>query len=317
MRSGLVGHTGFVGKLLAEAKTFDAYYSSSNIADIAGHHFGTLVCAAAPATMWEANQNPQADAANIDRLVRALRSADVERLVLISTIAVLDDPSAGYDETTARYETTRAYGRNRRHLEEMLSEHFAGIHILRLPALFGKGLKKNFVFDLINPVPSFIRREKMEETIGRFAAANKELLAQFYAWDERLGMWALDRTGLNASPVRPSLTEAFAGIGFVARNFTNSRSCFQFYNVHRLAEDIDRVIESGIRTVNLCTEPMQATTICEALTGKGYDNDIPPLVLEDMRSSHSAILGGPDPYLFSRNAVLDELKSFYVAQVGQ
>lgn len=313
MRAALIGYTGFVGTTLTRAMPFEGLYNSRNINEISGKAYDLVVCAAAPATMWAANQNPEADKANLDRLFAAMQHASAGRFVLISTIAVLDNPSAGYVEATAVYEVAKAYGRHRRELEEKVAGHFPRSHILRLPALFGPGLKKNFLFDLMNPAPSFIKREMWTQTLASLPAADADLLSSYYAMDAGLNMWGLDRARLNASPDRIHVDGVFHRINFVARNFTNSASCFQYYNMLRLAGDIETVLNAGLDVVNICSEPLKAAQVCEALTGEPFENSGPPLVQEDMRSSHAAVFGGAGPYLFDGESVLADLKAFFAA----
>jgi hypothetical protein len=71
--------------------------------------------------------------------------------VLISTIDVYPDPAAGGDETT-RIDTTDShpYGRHRYEFERWVQATFPLSRIIRLPALFGPGLKKNALFDLLH-----------------------------------------------------------------------------------------------------------------------------------------------------------------------
>ena len=128
-------------------------------------------------------------------------------------------------------------------------------------------------------------------------------------------MWGLDRARLNASADRADLTAVFTGISFVARNFTNSASRFQYYKMARLAQDIDRAIEAGLDVLNMCSEPIEAAQICEALTGTRFDNSGPPQVMEDMRSNHAALFGASGPYLFDKASVLADLKAFYTAEL--
>ena len=216
MRKALIGYTGFVGSTLTRTQTYDNLYNSRNIGTLAGTSHDLVICAAAPATMWVANQNPQADKDNLDTLFAALQQARVGHMVLISTIAVFDNAAAGYTETHAAYETEKAYGRHRRELEEKVAGHFPQSHILRLPALFGPGLKKNFVFDLINPAPSFLKPEVWESTLAGLAPAEAALLRAYYALDQGLNMWGLDRARLNASTDRAALAAVFEGIGLAS-----------------------------------------------------------------------------------------------------
>ena len=315
-RRALIGYTGFVGSSLLRTTHFDELYNSANIDEIASKAFDEVLCAAAPAAMWQANQDPEGDRANIRHLFAALDQVEAKRVVLISTIAVFDDASAGYTESRAVYEASKAYGRNRRELEELVAGRFAHAQVVRLPALFGPGLKKNFVFDLINPVPSFLRPAARDAARAAFTPAEAVLLDRYYRFDATLSMWALDRAALNGSPDRQALTAAVERHGLSARNFTNSQSTFQYYNMARLAADLARIADTGLEAVNICSAPLTAAEVCLELTGQPFDNAAPALVREDMRSDHAALLGGADGYLYGRDSVLSDLKAFYRAETG-
>lgn len=306
----LIGCSGFVGSSLRRQRPFAARFNSANIETARGRAFGQVVCAAAPATMWAANRDPEADLANLQRLMAVLDTIEADQFVLISTIAVLDDASAGYTETTARFETAKAYGRNRRALEEFVAARFPRSHVLRLPALFGAGLKKNFLFDLLNPVPSFLTPDRFEQAraeLGREAEA-------LYAWDENLGMWALDRARLAVLPEWPAIEAAVTRIGLDARRFTNSASRFQYYGLHRLAQDIARAIAADLPVLHICPAPLEAGTLALRLTGEALSNAEPPLVTEDMRSEHAALFGAAGPYLIDEAEVLADLDAFFAAE---
>jgi len=146
--TGLIGNTGFVGGALLRQARFDACFNSANIAAIEGQAFGTLVCAAAPGSMVEANRAPEWDKAQINALIARLDRVEAERFVLISSIAVLADFAGRDVEGTAAYQQELAYGRNRRMLETFVERRFPASLIIRLPALFGAGLRKDFLFDL-------------------------------------------------------------------------------------------------------------------------------------------------------------------------
>ncbi|MDZ4774506.1 MAG: pyridine nucleotide transhydrogenase [Planctomycetota bacterium] len=150
MTSALIGHTGFVGGNLASQQSFDAQYNSSNIEEIAGRSFDLVVCAGAPGAKWLANQDPEGDRAAIERLMRTLQRVSAARFVLISTVDVFAH-AVGVDETT-RVDVDRGspYGRHRRELEQLVESHFANVLVVRLPGLFGHGLKKNVIFDFLH-----------------------------------------------------------------------------------------------------------------------------------------------------------------------
>lgn len=310
MSSCIIGSSGFVGGQLARQRRFDRAYNSRNIDDITGQKFDLAICAGAPAAMWEANARPAADAANLARLFEALRSASIERLVLISTVAVFDDISAGYTETGGNFEQKKAYGRNRRELELRAMADFDCV-VVRLPALFGPGLKKNFIFDLMNPVPSFVAAAKFEELERLFEPDARDLLMRAFTHEDGIDMWRFNRRAYGRSTTDGARLEAaFRRAGVLARNFTNSDSRYQFYNIERLARDIDTCLDFGIRTLNICSEPLRAGDIHQEIFGEPFDNTAPPRIDEDVRSEFAGLFGHAGPYLFTRDSVLRELKAF-------
>ena len=145
----LIGHTGFVGGNLLGQHQFGATYNSKNIEDIAGRGFDLIVCSGAPAAKWKANAEPEADRDNIYRLIRALDKAEAKKFVLISTVDVFLNPMNVDEESATPTAGLHAYGAHRRELEQHVAERFDTL-IVRLPALYGNGLKKNAIFDLLN-----------------------------------------------------------------------------------------------------------------------------------------------------------------------
>jgi nucleoside-diphosphate-sugar epimerase len=147
--TALIGYTGFVGGNLLRQQPFDALFNSKNIEEIAGRGFDLVVCSGARAEKWLANQEPERDKDGIERLMRALMQISAQKLVLISTIDVFLNP-VGVDEDSPIATTgLHAYGRHRRLLEEMVAARFDS-SIVRLPALYGHGLKKNVVYDFLH-----------------------------------------------------------------------------------------------------------------------------------------------------------------------
>jgi len=149
LTSALIGYTGFVGGNLSRQHAFDCLYNSKNIEEIAGREFDLVVCAGAPAEKWKANQDPTADWQSIERLAKALTKAQVEKLILISTVDVYGNPQSVNEDDEPQNDS--AYGAHRLRLEQILSERFSSL-IVRLPGLFGTGLKKNAIYDLLHNI---------------------------------------------------------------------------------------------------------------------------------------------------------------------
>jgi hypothetical protein len=312
-RVGLIGDTGFVGSELGRQIPFSKSYNSRTIDRIAGERFDTLICAGAPATMWIANAQPNADLDNLNRLTSALGEAKAGRVVLISTIAVFADAAAGYTESNARYETVKAYGRNRRELELHILERYKAV-VLRLPALFGTGLKKNFIFDILNPIPSFVKPEKFATTRTAFTTDERQLSDDVFAFDAGLGLHRLNRAALEASGKRRELEQAFARVGFLASSFTNSDSEYQFYNLAHLANDIKSSLAHDLVVLNVCSEPWRAGDLHAALLGAPFVNKEPSIVREDVHTEHANAFARRGHYLYDRASVLRDLHAFVAVE---
>lgn len=149
-RRALVGWTGFVGGVLDRQIQPVARFRSTDVERLADADVDQVVCAGAPAEKWRANADPEADARSIGRLVDALRASRARSCVLVSTVDVYSDSRGADESVPADTAQEQAYGRNRALLEEFVTGHFEQSVVLRLPALFGPGLKKNLVFDLIH-----------------------------------------------------------------------------------------------------------------------------------------------------------------------
>lgn len=310
----LIGHTGFVGGALLRQARFDACFNSATIAAIEGRSFGTLVCAAAPGSMLEANRAPERDAAQTNALIERLAKVRAERFVLISSIAVLADFAGGHDEGTQSFQQDLAYGRHRRALEIFVEDHFASSLIVRLPALFGHGLRKNFLFDLMNPVPSLLTEAKHDALMKALDPALAAWAGALFATDPVTGMLKLDRAALNADRRRAALEDAVTALGASATQFHHPDTTYQYYAIDRLWQDIGIALDAGLSHLHLVAEPLTASAIHARLTGRPMPDTPARLHREDMRTRHSALWGAEGPYQFSAAATLDRLAAFYASE---
>jgi nucleoside-diphosphate-sugar epimerase len=150
MRSALIGHTGLVGTNLMRHASFSDCFNSKNIEAIAGREFDLVVCAGAPAVKWLANREPAADWQNLQRLIQCLETIRTRQFVLISTVDVFPTPVEVHEYSPIRDSEQHPYGRHRYWLERFAAAQFPCTTIVRLPGLFGPGLKKNVIFDLLH-----------------------------------------------------------------------------------------------------------------------------------------------------------------------
>ena len=150
MHNALLGYTGFVGSHIRENlnPAVTEYFNSGNISEIVDQTFDTVYCACVPAVKWKAN--PVEDSTQINTLKRILTSVKCRNFFLVSTIDVHNQEVLDQAEDNV-VPSKESYGKNRYNLEVQLREHFRDkLIIVRLPAVFGVGLKNNYMYDLMN-----------------------------------------------------------------------------------------------------------------------------------------------------------------------
>ncbi|MEP1421331.1 MAG: hypothetical protein ABJK59_06145 [Erythrobacter sp.] len=307
----LLGATGFVGSALLRQTQFDACFNSRTIGDIEGGEFSHLVCAAAPGSMLEANTVPERDRALMSELMERLSKVKAHRFTLISSIAVLSNFAGQDTENTNSFQVDLAYGRHRRELEVFVEEHFDQSLIVRLPALFGHGLRKNFIFDLLNPVPSLLTREKLMGLREGLPVGLSDWVGELFGEDSSLGLLKLNREALNADPRRRILDCAVDELGASATQFHNRETTYQYYEIDRLWRDIDIATKAGLSYLHLASEPVQAKEIYKRLAGREMPQTNARLHEEDMHSAHGALWDREGPYLFGAETVLERLETFF------
>jgi nucleoside-diphosphate-sugar epimerase len=144
----LIGHTGLVGSTLLRQHPIDRCFHRANLHTLPGQRFERLFIAAMPAEKWRANAEPAADLANMHRLLDAVLQAHAQQVVLFSTVDVYARP---WDvDESSEPGVAAPYGAHRLALEEALRQRWPDMLVLRLPGLFGAGLKKNALHDLLH-----------------------------------------------------------------------------------------------------------------------------------------------------------------------
>ena len=298
----LVGYTGFVGSNLAASTNFDGLYNSKNVSEAYGTKPDLLVYAGVPAAKYLANKAPEEDLAIIRQAAENIAKIAPKKLVLISTIDVFPEP-VGVDENTAPKESSEAYGRNRRELELRVREQYANALIVRLPALFGKNLKKNFIYDIIHPIPFKLTEKLLTDFLER-----EPQLKEYYF---PCGNGFFQRKEMDDSTEK-SVKEIFERLGFSALNFTDSRSSYQFYPLSRLWQDIETALHHNLRIFHPATEPVSAGELYSQLTGLKFINELAKTPARyNYKTCHAALFGGHGDYIMTKSLVFNKIKEFF------
>lgn len=200
MNNALIGFTGFVGSTLLKQAVFDSLYRSTNIGDIVGKEFDTVVCAGAPAQKWLANRDPAKDRQTIESLIDKLKTLRCRTFILVSTVDVFSKPEGVDEDSAVDEEGLHAYGLHRRLLEKFVASHFPQHLIVRLPGLVGPGLRKNVIFDFLND--------------NNLTAVDSRAVFQFYPM---VNLWSDINSALAAGLRLVHLTAAPVSVADVSR----------------------------------------------------------------------------------------------------
>lgn len=298
----LVGYTGFVGANIVMQNQFDSVYNSKNIQDAYGLNPDSCIYTAVRAEKFLANADPDADLAVIHQAIENIKKINPKKLILISTIDVFQNSIAKDEASLIDTDGLHAYGRNRYYLEEWVATNWADYHILRLPALFGKNIKKNFIYDFLHVIPSLLTPEKF-----RSFAAIEPILNDFYTQN--------DRGFYQVRPVTGSewdkLIAIFKRLNFSAVNFTDSRSVFQFYNLNYLYQHIQIAVANALRVLHLAVAPVSSAEVYQFLTGNRFENPCSanPQIY-DFRTQYETLFNGANGYIFTREKVLNDITAY-------
>ncbi len=306
----LVGYTGFVGSNIAANHDFTWKINSKNKEEAFGKKPDLLVYAGLRAEKFLANKDPEADMATIMEAMEQIKKIKPKKLVLISTVDVYKNPVNVDEDAEIETDGLLPYGANRYKLEQMVRETWEDALIIRLPGLFGKNLKKNFIYDFIHVIPAMLKTEKFQELAGKSTLVEqsyRDMGNGFYkcTLTEKINPTAKELYAIE------ELKQEFKSLEFSALNFTDSRGVFQFYNLANLWNDIQTALENNIRLLNIATEPLSVAEIFKRLTDRVFQNEVlqePPFY--DYRSKYGEVFGGKDGYFADKETVLNEIVEF-------
>lgn len=186
MRTALIGYTGFVGGGLARSGNWTDQFNSKNISDLRGRKYDRIVCAGIQAKKWWANQNPAEDWQGISTLLSALDEVETQEFVMISSIDVYPQPEDVDEDSQIPTESDHPYGLHRLRAEVHVQRRFSNCFVLRLPGLFGPGLRKNLIYDMMHgrdlpqldasTIYQYYNTERLPQDIAASIAANLPLV---------------------------------------------------------------------------------------------------------------------------------------------
>lgn len=296
----LVGDTGFVGSNLSKHNRFTKTAHSTNVSNIYAAKPDVLIYAGVTGTKWYANCHPKEDMAVIDAAIRNISKIAAKRLVLISTIDIYDHLSGSDENSVLDPNSLCEYGKHRFILETWVKDNIADYNIIRLPAIYGDNLKKNFIFDMIHFVPQIITKDFFNEI-------SYEIPIQEFYERSKDGVYVLKRL---TTKEYLNLRSRFRSIHNNALLFTNSKSKYQFYNLGWLWNEIGKIVDNGINEINIATEPISAAEVYKYVYDKDFDNDTVPQICYDIRTKYCDTMGGHHGYLYDKEYILKDLKRF-------
>ncbi len=301
MKEFLVGYTGFVGSNICDNHKFDGLFNSKNVLDAYNQNPDLLVYCGVTAQKFIANKDPEKDMEIINGAIENIKNINPKKLVLISTIDIYGCP-INVNEDDEVIVSNDAYGKNRRYLEEWVINNINDYLIVRLPGLYGKNIKKNFIYDLINIIPSMLKEEKYNELL-RIDSSLEE-----YYINQNNGFYKC--RDLNEEE-KELLKSKFMNLGFTALNFTDSRGVFQFYNLNNLWNHINIALQNNIKILNIATEPISISELYKYIYNKEFNNEITNNIPNyNFKTKYDYLFNGHDGYIFNKNETLEDIKQF-------
>lgn len=298
----IVGYDGFVGSNIVRKVKFDQLYNKANIEKSYGSEPDLLIYAGVPAEVYYANKYPEKDLEIVNNAINNIKKIKPKKIVLISSVNVYPNNEQGDENKKVDLEDLEPYGKNRRILENWVKENLKDYLIVRLPGLFGKGIKKNFIYDLINITPSKLTESKIKE----LSIKNKNILKYYHNNED--GFYVINDITIEE---RKKLIEILNELNFTALNFTDSRGMYQYFNLEYLWDIINKALDNNLRILNISTEPFSINELYNYLYNKDFDNKLNKEVANyNMKTIHYELFDGFDGYIMNKEQVMKEIKKF-------
>lgn len=298
----VIGNTGFVGSNLYSTGAYDKGFHSTDIQEAYGLKPKLCVYAGLRAEKYLANTAPEKDYALIREAWENIQQIAPQKLVLISTVDVFKNPNGKDENSLVDTENLHPYGANRYVLEQLVREKYPEALIIRLPGLYGKNIKKNFLYDCIRRIPFMLKAEKITEL-----AQKEPALWQYYE-ESGNGFYKVKALSLQEEA---HLKELLKVLGFSAIQFTDSRSSYQFYPLSRLQQDIETCLERGITLWHPATEPVSASSVYEYVYGEPFVNELTATPVNyDFRTVYGEVFGTSNGYICDKEFILKDIKQF-------
>lgn len=294
----IVGYTGFVGSNICANMKFDNYYNSKNIKESYGLNPDLLVYAGLKAEKYMANLYPYEDFKLINEAINNIKNINPKKIVFISTIDVYDNSK---DKNEDDEDVNKSpYGLHRYYLEKYIEENYTNHLIIRLPALFGINIKKNFLYDLKTLIPYKIKTDKYNELIKK----SKDL-SNFY--DKEDNNFYKIKDNINKEELKKILEQ----INFTSLNFTDQDNVYQFLNLGNLSNIIKIALKNNIKKLNVATEPIKASEIYKYVYNKKFNNKITNQpCYYNFKTKYYKIFNGKNGYIYDKERVLKDVKKF-------
>lgn len=305
----LIGYTGFVGSNLMEMGKFDREFNSKNVKEAYGIKPDLMIYAGVTGTKFLANYQPDEDKKVINSAIENIKKIEAKKTVLISSVDVYSDLNGQDENYEIDKKKLHAYGRHRYELEQWVINNVDDYLIVRLPALYGINMKKNFIYDLIYHIPPMLDNDVIKNIAIEFP-----FIYDAYMND---GNGYYKCKNLNQEEKR-NVKRVLENLNIDSINYTDSRAEYQFYNLKFLYQHILLALRKNIKILNMVTEPISAAELCEFVDNVVFENYISNYpIMYNLKTKHDQVFNGANGYICSKKVIKNDLKNFILRQRGE